>query len=286
VRLATTGLLPADLRQVDDAAARRLRSEGFSGCSCFFPDFTAATPAALDRLRDTLARAGVDVAQVNGAYATLVNPDPALRRLGIAALQAGVQVCRRLQGASLYVRPGSLNPHGQWWPDPQNHAPATLDRLVDSLRLVATAAEDAGVVLALEGHTVSPLDTPATVRAVLDRVASPALKFNCDPVNFVASLQDVYHPHRVLATLFDTLGDVTWAMHAKDMDVEERHVLHIGEVVMGRGRMDLGDMLRRFQAVQPEGYVIIEHLPDAQIPEARAALLAAGAQAGITWQEA
>ncbi|RIK45714.1 MAG: hypothetical protein DCC57_16250 [Chloroflexi bacterium] len=285
MRLATTGLLPADLRQVDDAAAQRLRAAGFVGCSCFFADPTLPTPADLDRLRDTLRRAGVGVAQVNGRYECLVNPDDALRRQGIATLQAAVQVCARLAGDNLYIRPGSLNPGGHWWPHRENHSPATLDRLVDSLRQVATVAEDAGVALAIEGHTVSPLNTAAQVREVIDRVGSPMLKFNCDPVNFVSNVQEVYHARRVLDDLFDTLGDVTWAVHAKDMALEDRHVVHISEVVMGRGSMDLGYMLQRFEAVRPEGYVIVEHLPDDLIPEARDALLAAGAQAGVHWHD-
>ncbi|MCC6169923.1 MAG: sugar phosphate isomerase/epimerase [Caldilineaceae bacterium] len=285
MRLATTGLLPADLRQMDDAAAQRLRAAGFVGCSCFFADPTLPTPADLDRLRDTLRRAGVGVAQVNGRYECLVNPDDTLRRQGIATLQAAVQVCARLAGDNLYIRPGSLNPGGHWWPHRDNHSPATLDRLVDSLRQVATAAEDAGVPLAVEGHTVSPLNTAAQVREVIDRVGSPMLKFNCDPVNFVSNVQEVYHARRVLDDLFDTLGDVTWAVHAKDMALEDRHVVHISEVVMGRGSMDLGYMLQRFEAVRPEGYVIVEHLPDELIPEARDALLAAGAQTGVHWHD-
>lgn len=285
MRLATTGLLPADLRQMDDAAAQRLRAAGFVGCSCFFADPTLPTPADLDRLRDTLRRAGVGVAQVNGRYECLVNPDDTLRRQGIATLQAAVQVCARLAGDNLYIRPGSLNPGGHWWPHRDNHSPATLDRLVDSLRQVATAAEDAGVPLAVEGHIVSPLNTAAQVREVIDRVGSPMLKFNCDPVNFVSNVQEVYHARRVLDDLFDTLGDVTWAVHAKDMALEDRHVVHISEVVMGRGSMDLGYMLQRFEAVRPEGYVIVEHLPDELIPEARDELLAAGAQTGVHWHD-
>ncbi len=285
MRLATTGLLPADLRQVDDAVAQRLRAEGFVGCSCFFPDPTAPTVAELDRLRDTLARAGVGVAQVNGRYECLVNPDEGLRRQGIATLHAAVAVCARLRGDNLYIRPGSLNPGGHWWPHPDNHLPATLDRLVDSLRQVAHVAQEAGVMLAVEGHTVSPLDTAAVVRDVIDRVGSPNLKFNVDPVNFVACVQDVYHSRRVLDDLFDTLGDVSWAVHAKDMALEDKHVVHITEVVMGRGRMDLGYMLRRFQTARPDGYVIVEHLPDALVPEARDALLAAGEQAGVFWHD-
>lgn len=283
VKLAVAGLLPADWRNVDDEVARRVRAAGFVGCSCFFPDPTAPTVAELDRLRDTLHRAGVAVAQVNARYECLVNPDESLRKQGIAALQAAVKVCQRLQGDNLYVRPGSMHPVGHWLPHPDNHKPETIDRLVDSLRPVASAAEDAGVTLAIEGHTVSPLDTPAMVRAVIDRVGSPALKFNCDYVNFVSGVQDVYNSRRVIDRLFDTLSDVTWAVHAKDADIEDRHVLHISEVVMGRGRMDLGYMLRRFEAARPEGFVIIEHLPDDKIPAARDALLGAAEAAGVKW---
>lgn len=286
MRLATTGLLPADLTQVDADVVAHLRSEGFVGCSCLFPDPTLPTPAQLDRLRDTLHRGGVGVAQVNGRYEALVNPDPARRQAGIDAYHALIRICARLQGDNVYVRPGSLNPGGHWWPHPDNHSAATLDRLVDSLRQCATVAEAEGVVMVVEGHTVSPLDTAETVRAVIDRVGSPALKFNCDPVNFVSNVHDVYHSRRVLDDLFDTLGHVTWALHAKDMTIEDRHVVHISEVVMGRGFMDLGYMLQRFQAARPDGYVIVEHLPDALIPAARDAMLAAGATAGVTWHAA
>jgi sugar phosphate isomerase/epimerase len=262
-----------------------LRAAGFIGCSCFFPDPTLPTARELNRLRDVLQRAGVGIAQVNARYECLVNPDESLRREGIAALQAAVVICQRLRGDNLYVRPGSLNPGGHWWPHPDNHRPETIDRLVDSLRRLAPVAEDEGVILAIEGHIVSPLNTPAQVREVIDQVGSLSLKFNCDPVNFISNVQDVYNSRPLIDKLFDTLGDVTWALHAKDADIEDRHVIHISEVVMGRGYMDLAYYLQRFQAARPDGYVIIEHLPDEQIPEARAALLRAARQAGIHWEE-
>jgi sugar phosphate isomerase/epimerase len=285
MRLATTGLLPADLREVDDAVAQRVRAAGFVGCSCYFADPAAVTPTELDKLRDTLWRNGVGVAQVNGKYETMVNPDNALRQQGIKSYRALIDICARLQGDNVYVRPGSINPGGQWWPHPQNHDAETIDRLVDSLQTISAMAEDAGVVIVVEGHTVSPLNTAAVVLEVIQRVGSPALKFNCDPVNFVSNVQEVYHSRRVLDDLFDTLGELNWAIHAKDMAVEDRHVVHISEVVMGRGHMDLGYMLQRFDQVRPDGYVIVEHLPDNLIPEARDALLAAGEKAGIVWQD-
>jgi sugar phosphate isomerase/epimerase len=284
MRLGVAGLMPADARQVDAATARRLRDAGFTGVSCFFPEPAAATAAELERLRATLAAAGVCVAQVNARYECLVNPDEACRRDGVATLRAAVRVARALAGETLYVRPGGLNPAGPWLPHPENHLPATIDRLVRSLREVAPAAEEAGVRLVIEGHVLSPLDTPARVREVIDRVASPALGFNVDPVNFVGGLAEAYDSVGLLDRLFDTLGDVTWAAHVKDFVVEDRLVLHIDETMPGRGRLDLAHFFRRFEAVARDGWMLIEHLPDDRIPEARDACLAAAARAGITWR--
>jgi sugar phosphate isomerase/epimerase len=281
MKLGVAGMIPADLRQVDAAVAARVREAGFTGVSCFFHDPVAATAPDLERLRTTLAAAGVCVAQVNARYECLVEPDEARRRAGVASLRAAVGVARALAGETLYVRPGSLNPAGPWLPHPDNHCPETIDRLVRSLREVAPAAEEAGVRLAIEGHVLSPLDSPVRVREVIDRVASPALGFNVDPVNFVGGLADAYHSMGLLDRLFDTLGDVTWAAHVKDFVVEDRLVLHIDETVPGRGRLDLAHFFRRFEAVAPHGWALIEHLPDDRIPEARDACLAAAARAGI-----
>ncbi len=285
MRLATTGLMPADLRQVDDAALQRMRAAGFVGCTCFFSDPASFSDDELDRLRETIWRNGVGIAQVNGRYESMVNPDKAVRQQGVATFRRLIQVCARLQADNVYVRPGSINPGGHWWPHPQNHSVETIDRLVDSLRQISRIAEAEGVTIVVEGHTVSPLDSAAKVREVIDWVGSPALKFNCDPVNFVSCVQDAYHSQRVLDDLFDTLGELNWAVHAKDMNIEDRHVVHISEVVMGRGHMDLGHMLKRFEQVRPEGYVIVEHLPDNLIPEATEALLAAATKVGIVWQD-
>ena len=93
---------------------------------------------------------------------------------------------------------GSLNPAGPWTPHPENTSLRTLERLIDALRQVVSAAEDVGIPLAIEGAVVSPLDTPERVRDVIEAVDSPGLRFNSDPVNFVGSLPDIYNSLRHL----------------------------------------------------------------------------------------
>jgi sugar phosphate isomerase/epimerase len=145
-------------------------------------------------------------------------------------------------------------------------------------------AEDVGARLALEGHVVSPLATPEQVQALIERVGSPALGFNADPVNFVGTLADAYNSRAFLDHMFDVLGPVTVAAHAKDVAVADRLVLHIDETVPGRGLLDLAHFLRRFEQACPEGWVLIEHLRAADIPEARDAFLRAADEAGLEWR--
>jgi sugar phosphate isomerase/epimerase len=284
MKLGVVGMMPADVREVDAAVARRVREAGFTGVSCVFGEPEGVTASELARLRGTLEAAGVAVAQVNVRYDSLVSADAGVRREAIDALRAGIRIARALGGDTLYVRPGSMKRGGPWSPHPENGRPETRDRLVESLHEIAPAAEEAGVRLAIEGHALSPLATPAHVRGVIDRVGSPALGFNVDPVNFVAGVADAYDSRALLDRLFDTLGDVTWAAHAKDYEVQDRLVLHLEETVAGRGLLDLEHFLRRFEAAAPGGWVLVEHLPDTLIPEARDAYLAAAARAGLAWR--
>jgi sugar phosphate isomerase/epimerase len=106
-----------------------------------------------------------------------------------------------------------------------------------------------------------------------------------DAANFVGSLDDAFDTTSFLHRIFDLLGEYTVCGHIKDTRVEEKLTLHISECAPGDGIMDLPTYLRRFEAACPDGFVLIEHLPDEEIPRAKRAVDAALAQAGLTWKE-
>ncbi len=281
MKLGVAGLLPA-WEQIDVPAARKVREAGFRGATIFFQRPLEADPAAVRRLKSVLDEAGLEAAQANGTYEVLMNPDDRLRAQGVQGLQALIRLGRALDAKSVYVRPGSHNPHGAWYPHPENYAPQTFDHLVNSLRQAALTAQAEGMTLALEGHVLSLLDTPRRMRDVIDAVGSPALRFNTDPVNFIGTVRDAYDPSRVLDELASLLGDVTVAAHLKDLDLRDALVLHIDEVVIGEGRMDYDRLLRQLDQMDPDMYGLIEHLPDEAVPLARAGLMRAADKAGIT----
>lgn len=282
MKLGVAGLLP-HWRQIDRAAAERVRAAGFRGASVVIDRPLEAERDDVLRVRRAFAEAGLDAAQANGWYECLVNPDAARRAAGVAGLQALCRWGRLLDAATVYVRPGGLNPRGHWLGHPDNHAPATFDRLIASLRQVCAVAEAEGVTLAIEGHVLSPLDAAARVADLLAAVASPSLKFNVDPVNFIGAVRDVHDTRRVIHELFDILGPHTVAGHVKDCRLEDALVVHIAEATPGEGTLDIGLFLRRFAACCPDGYLLIEHLPDAKVPAARAAVCQAAAQVGLTF---
>ena len=169
MKLGVVGLLPA-WEQVDLEVARKVRAAGFQGVSIFFQRPLEVDFSRLSALKEAITSAGLDVAQANGWYEVLVHPDEGLRGEGIRGAQALCRIGRALDAGSVYIRPGSLNPNGAWYPHPHNHTQQTFDRLVDSLRQVSRVAENEGVLIGLEGHVLSPLDTVQSVRDVLDAV--------------------------------------------------------------------------------------------------------------------
>jgi sugar phosphate isomerase/epimerase len=286
MRWAAAGLIPADPAAVTPSVAGKIREMGFGGASWHLVGIDAWPVAAMREMAQRLADAGVALAQLlPPPHPSLAAPDPVVRRAGVEQMIALVSIARQIGAGNLYVRPGSAGGAHAWSTHPENHLPETRARLVESLRALARAAEGEGVTLAIEGHVVSPLDTPEHTREVIDAVGSPALRFNLDPVNYIGAVTDAYRSTALLTRLFQELGPLVVSAHAKDVTVEDRHVVHISEVVPGRGYFDHATFLRLFEADCPGGFLIIEHLPPEQVPEARAFLGRVAARLGIEARE-
>jgi sugar phosphate isomerase/epimerase len=281
MKLGVAGLLPSDWRLIDTKACRVVRAAGFRGAQWFFQAPLDAELNDVRRVQAAFVEADLEICQVNGAYEALVNPDEDRRALGVRGLQSLTRLGRLLHAPSVYVRPGGLNTRGHWWAHPENHTPATFDCLVDSLKQACRLAELEGVTLVIEGHVLSALDTPRRVRDLLDAVGSPALEFNIDPVNFIGTVRDAHDTRRVLNELFDLLGPDTVAAHAKDVAIGEAMVLHIDEVLLGTGTLDYTLFLSRFEQCCPQGYILIEHLPDEKVLLARTALVGLAERNGV-----
>jgi sugar phosphate isomerase/epimerase len=128
---------------------------------------------------------------------------------------------------------------------------------------------------------ISPLDSPERIERVFERTESPWVKLSLDPVNFVADFRTLYNTKQLINHLFNVVGPYTIAAHVKDVYAEDRLVVHISETVPGDGMFDFDTFFPRFEALLPDGYALIEHLPASLVPQAVAFVKDKLAELGI-----
>lgn len=287
------GVFPARIDELTEEHARTVRALGFTGCFTRFDldDPFETTDASIRRARQILDDHGLDMVQAIGHRPPLIHPDESIRREGVRVLQQALRIAGGLRAHSCHSGPGSLAQQGitrtdwvrsgAWNPHPANWDPACKDRLVDSLTQCATAAEDAGTRIGLEGHVLVTLDSAETMREVIDAVGSPAVGCDLDPVNWLR-LETVYRSGPAIDRMVDVLGpERILNAHAKDAIVQSRLVTHIDECPAGQGLLDWATFMRRMEALGPERYLVVEHCTVEEIPAVKTFLDATAQELGI-----
>ncbi len=284
MKLGVLGFLPRSFGDLRIEQIREVCELGFRGTG--LPTGDDPTSVSSTRAREIgqmFRDAGVELVEY-GRYSTnLVSPDAAVRRQNVASLREAFRVARAAGCPAVITGAGSLDPRGAWLPHPDNNTEKTRERLITSLREASKAAEDQGVILGLECHTVTALSNAQTTRAVLDAVGSPALKVHLDPVNWL-TWETVYRSGEATSRMFETLGpERLLGAHSKGVTVEPRLIIHISESVTGADDdiFDHAALLREAAKMSRDFYVVIEHLKPEQMPAARAHLLKIAEQIGV-----
>ena len=282
--LGAAGRIPGDWRNITPELLAEAASEGFGALNIIVQDPTSMSAQDATRLKAMFAKAGIVMGQTNGTYGGgLVSPDHGEREAAIEFTRRMCALTAQLGAPNTYLRPGSLNPKGPWLPHPGNRSDEVFDRLVDSAREMCRAAEDEGVMVAVEGGAVSPLYSARRVRDFIEAVGSDTLGFNQDPVNFVGGLEDAYDMPRFLGEFFDLIGDRTLGAHAKDFTVMDQLMVRFEEAEIGSGMLDHVIFLQGMQRVCPTGHVLIEHLTPKRYAAAAAKYRKYASIAGIEW---
>jgi sugar phosphate isomerase/epimerase len=265
------------------AIAARVKELGFTGIFSRFRDNDphTTTEAQCRRVRAILADADLTMYQCTGYWQCLIDPNDARRQSAIETLQAALRVAGWLGARGIDTGPGSLNPRGPWFPHPGNWTPEARERLIDSLRACAPVAESCGVYLSMEGHQLVTLDSAATMREVLDAVGSRWVRCDFDPVNWI-TLQTIFETGPAIKGMVETLGAHIVSAHAKDVQIQDKLVVHIDNIAAGTGILDFPTFLRLVEDLDPEYPVIVEAAGIDELPAVSAFLHRTARECGIT----
>ena len=284
MRLGVVGMLPADFRDITDEhlaaiAALKLTAGAFHAPGAMLGDVTAAEAHTV---RDRFAAAGMDLAQFGVGFGEcLFDPDDDIRSAVVQTIKESLRVAGDLAADCCLIRTGSLSPGGSYSPDPANHSPEARARLIDTLRRVAEDAEAAEMTIVIETHLLTIMNSPEANGSILGEVGSDRMRVVMDCVNHFQGLHQVYDSRARIDHIFEHMGPVSVVGHLKDAKVRDGFVIHIDEEIPGEGDLDLGHILRRWHELHPDGYMLLEHLPNEKYPLAAANALRAAAEAGV-----
>jgi len=275
-------ILPELIDDFTAAHAARVRELGYSGIFTRFTteDPFATTEARCRRVRELLAEEGLAMFQATGYRPNLVHPDEGARGEAVRRLRRALNVAGWLGAHSIDTGPGSMSPNGPWAPDAYNWTPQAREQLVKSLRESASAAEEHGVKLNLEGHQFVTLDSAETTVEVLDAVGSPWVGIDFDPANWIG-LRDIYDNGAAIERWAALLGERIGSAHVKDVVLRPDMMLHIDYCDVGDGMLDIGALLRVMEARDPDAPVIIEAVREERLADAIAVLRKHAAEQGI-----
>jgi sugar phosphate isomerase/epimerase len=245
------------------------------------PDEVAALHApTLSRL---LVDHDVAIFQYAGVNANLVHPDRDLPGEVVPRIRAACVAAQRLGAQMLICGCGSYDERNFYGPHPGNHTEPARRRLIDALRLIAPIVADHGLVLALECHVLTTLDTPERIREILDEVDSPAVGANFDPVNLLGSVAAVHDNAVEVRRIRSVIGDrCTASAHIKDVRITTELVVHIAEAPPGHGCLDYAAYFEAVSTLPAGSPLIVEHLEVDQVDEALDFVRRTAAENGVT----
>jgi sugar phosphate isomerase/epimerase len=284
MRLGVIGMFPADFRDTTPEHLKAIRALDLTGAGFHAPGdlLFAAQTADCRRVRALFSGAGMDLAQFGIAFREcLFDPDAGVRDGAIRKIERGIEVGRELGAHVCLIRPGSLSPRGSYSPSSRNLEPECRTRLIETLGRIARKAEAEGMTVVTETHLLTILNTPENIRQIVEATGSVRIRAVMDYVNHFQSLDQVYHSTVRLAQIFDTMGPVCPVGHCKDLRVGDGLVLHLHEEIPGEGELDMSAALRLWHALRPDGYMLLEHLPDEKYPLASRNTHRIAAEAGV-----
>lgn len=263
MRLGIVGLLPNDFREITTGHLEALQQLGLTG-ACFHSGgelLNIVSQQDCRRIQAIYDDIGMDLVQFGIGYnECLFSPDASVRTQVLGKIERGIEVANMLGAQHCLIRTGSLSPRGSYSPSRENHAAASHDRLVTTLRQIAAKAEALDQTIVIETHVLTIMNSPEVNVDIVNEVGSERIQIVMDYVNHFQTLEQVYNSGDRINRIFDAMGDVCPVGHCKDITVNDGFVVHFSEEIPGEGELDLVTMLRRWQALRPNGYMLLEHL--------------------------
>ncbi len=231
--------------------------------------FGKLSPGLARFIGDAFHRKSIQIG-VLSCYINPVDPDKEARRKQINHFKEYVRYARDFGCSIVATETGSVNRDFSF--HPENHGTEAFKTFIGSLEEMVAEAEKFGVLVGIEGVAAFVVNSPETIRKMLDTVKSNHLQIIFDPVNLL-TVEHYSECDKMIEKSFDLFGDRIAAFHAKDFIVESNM---LKPVQIGRGMMNYQRIIRLLEKYKPYINFIMEdvdiHVVDSNLNYLRSCL--------------
>ncbi len=259
------GLVPVE------EVARRVKEAGCTGVVCRYQgfkdapfDFAKPDWKAVDQIRSTFERKGIEIAGLFGYY-NVVDPHEDKRKQGEAAMEVLLKNWKRFGSPIVSTETGTLNKESEREGSPENDTEAAYVKCREAFKRLAGVAEKAGSVVAIEGYWRHVIGSAERAERLIKEVDSPALKITMDPCNYFRN-EDIPQMQTVLKDIYKRIGRQTALAHAKDVKAAPNGSQ---TPAAGTGVLDYPLFLRLLAELDKPLWLILEHVKPDDVPRAK-----------------
>jgi sugar phosphate isomerase/epimerase len=258
--------------------ARAYVTAGYSAALC--PPLSLDDLPYIRAIESAFARHDVLLAEV-GCWNNLLAPGAQEREANLQANVAALAVADEVGALCCVNIAGTYNASSWDGPHPRNLSGDAFAAIVANTRHIVDAVQPRRARYTLEGMPWALPDGPESYLALLKAVDRPAFGVHLDPVNWINSPRRYYDNAALLRDCFRQLGPWIVSCHAKDIALRDTLTVHLDERPPCEGALDYTVYLRELSRLPGDVPLILEHLPQAGYPAARAAIVSAAVWAGV-----
>lgn len=229
-----------------------------------FPQWSSEeviSPGLSSQIQREFENAGISIA-ILSCYINLIHPDEVERRVALNKFKAYLRYASSFGAKIVATETGGVDAEIHY--TEANYTEAAYQKVVASVKEMATAAEKHGVLVGIEPGINHPIYNLDLTERLLKDVQSDNLGIILDPTNLIRwNTTDQYN--QIIEEAFQRFGSKIVAIHLKDFEVANQLVV---PTAIGKGQMPLRATIQQLSQLKPGIFTIFEETQGAAISPA------------------
>jgi sugar phosphate isomerase/epimerase len=251
---------PVFVKTSDPAVLAKAHKElGYRAAYCPAVVFNDPSGAQTEAVRREFEKEDIVIAEV-GIWRNMMSPDPKEREAVIQLAINKLGVAERVGARCCVNTAGSASKEHWAGPHPHDVTKAAFDELVQITRRIIDAVKPTRTAFTIEMMQWMLPDSPDGYLDLIKAVDRKAFGVHLDPTNLINCPRRYFDTGAVIRECIEKLGPHIRSAHAKDCYMEPKAIVHISEVMPGKGVLDYRTYLTLLAKLPQDVPLMIEHL--------------------------